>query len=99
MKSYKLVCQSCGVPIRKDSEKGTERMGGHTEDYCRRCYQLGDFTEPDMTAATMREKVRMKMVEMRFPRYLATQLADQVYALKRWETPKAEALPEAQPAL
>ncbi len=99
MISSKLVCQSCAVPIRKDSEKGTEKAGGHSETYCRRCYQLGSFTEPKMTAAIMREKVLVKMVEMHFPRFLAVQLADHVYTLKRWETPKVTAPSEAQLAL
>jgi hypothetical protein len=88
MKFSKLVCQSCASPIQKEYEKGIERNGGYSEIYCRRCYQLGAFTDPKMTVETMREKVRVKMVEMQFPRFLAVLLANKVYTLKRWATLK-----------
>jgi hypothetical protein len=84
MKFSKTVCQSCAAPIQKEYEKGIEKNGGYSETYCRRCYQLGVFTEPKMTAEMMREKVRVKMVEMQFPRFLAVLLANRVYTLKRW---------------
>jgi hypothetical protein len=87
MRIIKTVCQSCGSPLRKDAEKGRERNGVISESYCRRCYQLGAFTDSQMTVERMHETVRVKMVEMQFPRFLALQLANQVYALKRWATP------------
>jgi hypothetical protein len=86
MKFSKLICQSCATPIRKDMEKGTERKGGFSEIFCRRCYQSGVFTDPKMTMEMMHESVRLKMIEMQFPRFLAVLLANKVYALKRWET-------------
>jgi len=86
----KTVCQSCGSPLRKDSDKGRERNGVITETYCRRCYQLGGFTDSEMTAEKMREIIRVKMTELRFPRFLADKLADNVYSLKRWASPAQE---------
>lgn len=90
MKFSKLICQSCATPIRKDFEKGTERNGGFSETFCRRCYQSGIFTDPKMTMEMMHENVRVKMIEMQFPRFLAVLLANKVYALKRWETEPAK---------
>jgi len=49
---------------------------------------LGVFTDPKMTVEMMREKVRVKMLEMQFPRFLAVLLANKVYTLKRWATLK-----------
>jgi hypothetical protein len=40
-----------------------------------------------MTVEQMHETVRTKMIELRFPRFLALQLAKQVYQLKRWAHP------------
>jgi hypothetical protein len=87
VRTNKSVCQSCGSPLRKDAEKGRERNGIISENYCRRCYQLGFFTDPLMTVEQMHETVRTKMIELRFPRFLALQLANQVYQLKRWAHP------------
>ncbi|HUO57938.1 MAG TPA: zinc ribbon domain-containing protein [bacterium] len=85
LKFIKAVCQSCGSPLLKESDRGTEKGGSFTDTYCRRCYRQGIFTEPQMTAEEMRESVRRKMMEMRFPRFLAVLLSNRVYALKRWE--------------
>ncbi len=84
----KTVCQSCASPIRKDSDKGGERNGGFSELYCRRCYQSGHFTDPKMTLGEMHDRVQSKMMEMKFPRYLADELANRVQNLKRWELVK-----------
>ena len=84
----KTVCQSCASPIRKDSDKGKERSGGYSEFYCRRCYQSGHFTDPKMTLVEMHNTVQSKMIELRFPRYLADELANRVQNLKRWEVVK-----------
>ena len=89
LKFSKTVCQSCASPILKESDQGTELGGFSTNVYCRRCYRLGAFTEPQMTVGEMKENIRRKMVEMRFPRYLAVLMADRVYTLKRWEVAKA----------
>jgi len=90
MMFHQTVCQSCASPIRKDAEKGKERNGDFSELYCRRCYQSGMFTDPEITVDEMHETVRVKMLEMKFPRLLADGLADRVQTLKRWE--KSEVL-------
>lgn len=85
----KAVCQSCGKPIFKDAEKGTEKDGLLSEFYCRKCYQFGLFTDSLMTADAMSEQVLRQMEEMKFPRFLAKLFAKKVYTLKRWEAAKA----------
>jgi len=89
LKFSNAVCQSCGSPIRKESEQGTESGGGLTDLYCGHCYRFGAFTEPGMTVNEMKENIRHRMLEMQFPRFLAVLLADRVHTLKRWEIPKA----------
>ena len=38
-------CQSCGMVLIKDSDKGTESDGRKSEEYCVFCYQHGQFTQ------------------------------------------------------
>ncbi len=88
MKFVKTVCQSCAAPVLSELEKGTERNGGSSNSYCRNCFQMGAFTDPKMTAEMMHEKVRLRMIGMKFPRFLAKLMANKVYTLERWEAVK-----------
>lgn len=36
-------CQSCGMMLEKDCDKGTESDGSKSEEYCVFCYQQGNF--------------------------------------------------------
>lgn len=38
-------CQSCGMILVKDSDKGTESDGCKSEEYCAYCYQKGRFVQ------------------------------------------------------
>lgn len=87
------ICQSCAIPLLIDYDHGTEIDGSPSGLYCRRCFRLGAFTEPKMTAEQMYEIVRVRMVELRFPRFLAKLSASSVYDLKRWMGPVAGPLP------
>ena len=39
------VCQSCGMRLERDADKGTEADGSLSEDYCVYCYQQGKFCQ------------------------------------------------------
>lgn len=39
------ICQSCGMTLEQDSDRGTERDGSQSKEYCRFCYQQGEFTQ------------------------------------------------------
>jgi hypothetical protein len=82
---FKVNCQSCGKPISKDADKGTEKSGSLSAIYCGHCYQGGQFTEPDITAEQMVEKVKAKLIEMKFPKFLANLFAKKIPNLKRWQ--------------
>lgn len=45
-------CQSCGMILEKDSDRGTECDGGQSEEYCAFCYRQGKFTQ-NVTMAEM----------------------------------------------
>lgn len=37
-------CQSCGMPMGDGALYGTEANGSKSGDYCRYCYEKGNFT-------------------------------------------------------
>ena len=37
-------CQSCGMPLARLEDHGTEADGKISQDYCQYCYQQGAFT-------------------------------------------------------
>lgn len=41
-------CQSCTMPIENVNDRGTEKDGSISNDYCKFCYQNGLFTEPEI---------------------------------------------------
>lgn len=49
------VCQSCGMPIVSDDQFGTEADGSKSADYCRYCYEKGEFIDK----VTMEEYIDM----------------------------------------
>lgn len=57
----KKFCQSCGMPMEKEEDFGTERDGSRNEDYCCYCYKDGSFTG-DMT---MEDMIRFNLKLMR----------------------------------
>lgn len=83
-------CQSCGMPLSKDPRGGgTERDGGKSAEYCSHCYRNGQFTEPDLTAGQMVEKVQAKLKSMHFPGFLAKRFAKNIPSLTRWKVSAA----------
>lgn len=39
------ICQSCGMPITDTSVLGTDKDGKINQDYCKYCYQNGEFID------------------------------------------------------
>ena len=80
-------CQSCGMPMEKEEQFGTNADGSKNEDYCVYCYKNGAFTSnvdmdgmidfcvPIMVAedSKMTEESARKMLKDFFP------------TLKRWK--------------
>ncbi|MBL1224663.1 zinc ribbon domain-containing protein [Enterococcus sp. BWR-S5] len=85
-----VICQSCGMDIEMDKDKGTNTDGTLSSEYCLYCFKEGSFTNnltidqyveigldysPEYKAATSeKEKVQIKE---QAKAYLAT--------LKRWK--------------
>ncbi len=79
------ICQSCGMPLDKDPERGgTNADGSKNDTYCSFCYQDGAFTQPDITAPEMQQFCIVKMKEMGFPKPIAWLLTRNIPKLGRW---------------
>jgi hypothetical protein len=87
-KKYKS-CQSCMMPLNKDPKgSGTNADGSRSTMYCSYCYENGKFLQPNVTAQEMREFVTNKMVEMKFPRFIAKFMTAGIPNLERWKAKK-----------
>ncbi|MEO0246477.1 MAG: zinc ribbon domain-containing protein [candidate division WOR-3 bacterium] len=82
----KTLCQSCGTPITRDDEYGTNSDSTKNFDYCIKCFKEGRFTEPDITMEEMIEKVTKEMIEQEgIPAKYAAKIArEYIPGLKRW---------------
>ena len=49
------TCQSCAVSLKTQDNKGTETDGTMSDDYCRDCYECGEFCEPEISLKEMIE--------------------------------------------
>lgn len=79
-------CQSCGMPLSKDKlGGGTNSDGSKSPDYCSNCYKDGQFTEPDISARGMQDKVmHILKSDMHLPGFLANYFTKGIPDLKRW---------------
>jgi len=49
-------CGSCGMPLARDEDAGTEVDGSLSTKYCIHCYRDGKFVEPELTKEIAVEK-------------------------------------------
>jgi hypothetical protein len=52
--------------------------------YCSHFYENGRFTLPNITLDEMKERVSNKMIEMKFPKFLAKLFTRNIHRLERW---------------
>ncbi|MCL2860503.1 MAG: zinc ribbon domain-containing protein [Oscillospiraceae bacterium] len=49
----KQFCQSCGMPMSKEEEFGTNADGTLNRDNCGYCFKNGEYTNPNITMNEM----------------------------------------------
>lgn len=80
------ICQSCGMPMATDEQKGKNKDGTLNEEYCIYCYPDGDFNKPDETFEEMVETCIPFMMEEGMTKEAATEyLNTNLKKLKRWQ--------------
>ena len=80
------ICQSCAMPLKYDPQKGgTEADGTKSAMYCSFCYENGQFTDDCKTAKEMQNLCITKMVEMKYPKFIAWLFTRSIPKLERWK--------------
>ena len=80
----KIFCQSCTMPIDNPDDRGTEKDGSKSDQYCKYCYQHGAFINPGMTLEEMKNIVVTQMQKMKLPENIIQRSVDLLPHLKRW---------------
>ncbi len=76
MENKEQICQSCGMPITADKQKGTNADGSLSNEYCSYCYKKGEFTN----TITLDEQVEMGLNY--YPPYKKAQTQEEKDAIK-----------------
>lgn len=79
-------CGSCGMPLERPDDAGTEADGSPSGRYCIHCYRGGAFVEPDLTREEMIEQYApLLAAELGMPLERATAMVTAFTAtLPRW---------------
>ena len=80
------ICQSCGMPMGKDGDFGSNKDGSKNGEYCTFCFQKGKFTDEGITMEQKIEKlVQISVSKMGWPEHNARAMAKNIIPkLKRW---------------
>jgi hypothetical protein len=83
------ICQSCGMPLDKDPNKGgTNSDGSKSEKYCSFCYTGGKFTDEGISLNEKIEKnIQIAVARLNIPESKAREMAEsQLSNLDRWKS-------------
>ena len=80
----KLFCQSCTMPIDNIADRGSEKDGSKSSEYCKYCYQNGALINPNMTFEEMKSLVITQMKKMNLPPATIEKSVKSLPDLKRW---------------
>jgi hypothetical protein len=80
----KIFCQSCTMPIDNLADRGTEKDGNLSSEFCKYCYQHGELINPEMTLDEMKALVVSQMKKMHLPESIIQNSVDMLPNLKRW---------------
>lgn len=85
------ICQSCGMPLKQDKDKGTELNGDLSEKFCVHCYEGGEFIWKGATADQMRTySMGVLTKDMHWPSFMARAATKNIPKLERWQSQKPE---------
>ncbi len=81
-----MICQSCGMPLRKEEDFGTNADGSKNNEYCFHCFQNGKFLDEGITLQEKIDKNVKFAVQMGMSEDEARKMASNVLPkLKRWK--------------
>ncbi len=78
------ICQSCGMPLDDKALLGTEKDGSSNHEYCKYCYQQGEFTRPGLSLDEMKAGMISIMDKEKLPEDILEAAISRLPHLKRW---------------
>jgi hypothetical protein len=83
----KIICQSCGMPMKREEDFGKNEDFSLNNEYCRFCFQKGKFTDEGITLREKIEKlVKLGVSQLGMTEQQARALAEtKLPGLKRWK--------------
>ncbi len=79
-------CQSCSMPLDNPELLGTEEDGSPSYEYCKYCYQNGEFTSPGLTLDEMKERMTKMSDKEKLPEDILEAAINRLPHLKRWSS-------------
>jgi len=80
------ICQSCGMPMNKPEDFGTNADGSPSSEYCRYCFQSGEFTAKMEMPEFIEMQVKIAVEKLGMSEEKARAMAEgTIPNLKRWQ--------------
>ena len=80
------VCQSCGMPMAKPEDFGTNADGSPSQEYCCYCFQKGEFTAKMEMPEYIEMQIKIAVEKLGMPEDKAREMAEKaIPSLKRWK--------------
>ena len=89
METQTKICQSCGMPLDKDPNKGgTNADKSKSDTYCSFCFKDGAFIDEGISLQEKIEKnVQIAVTKLNIPEHEARDMAEKVLPnLKHWKS-------------
>lgn len=85
--NQKTICQSCGMPMKKDEDFGKNADESQNQEYCCFCFKNGRFLDEGISLQEKINKlVRISVEQLGLREDLARQMAEtKLPQLKRWK--------------
>jgi hypothetical protein len=81
----KQICQSCSMPLKKESDYGTEANASKSQKYCALCFKNGQYIEPTISVREMQKKIIGVMWrKMKIPPLFGKFMVGGIPKLERW---------------
>jgi ABC-type lipoprotein export system ATPase subunit len=80
------VCQSCAMPMTKPEDFGTNADGSPSNEYCRYCFQNGEFTAKMEMPEFIEMQVKIATEKLGMSEEKVREMAENtIPSLKRWK--------------
>ena len=80
------TCQSCGIPMVKPEDFGTNADGSPNSEYCRYCFQNGEFTAKMELPEYIEMQIKIAVDKLGMSEDKAREMAEnKIPNLKRWK--------------